>query len=601
MSIHHPSRVTYFLSRLGLLKLSARGLVFLTLAGCDDKAADSANAPGQRPTKASVRTVTSSTDARVDSLWTRWEKSRSAVADLSLPDLLAMIERTRKLRYSSAGAEYEAALAELASRDPKAALALLDPKDMRIDEPGFHFVAGIIAELDPAALQDWLKGPLQAGNRDTRSYFLAGGLSVLARKDLASAIDFLKSNEWKGMATSGMVNEMFLGFWSDDPAGAERIAAEKLTGEELDMARYNIAIGARDPRLMMEIALKLNDPRNKGYLLGSALSKLLDSDEAGTIALMKSLDGKDLQGALLATTGPGTPDSPVLKLARSNPAYLQEILGGMVITRTNSPLFIAAVESLAIDRPEDVGKLLVSIPDGPLKEDLLYVNIQTLAGDDPGRAAAEAAKMKEGANKEAAYRAIGYAVTPETLDEFARSLGNLPDADRKSLYSGAISRIASTNPKDAAERIADPQTPLSQKDGKDLSVTVGSKLQAEDIAYADEWISRLPKDRQTSAMYGLSTSMAKTDVEGLARKLTAMEKQDHIWVTGVRVLITNIEASDPEMAKSWKDAIVAAASSDLRQVCGKQPLPRCTTAGLHRTVTCATFRTWQPTSSSTRN
>jgi hypothetical protein len=489
---------------------------------------------------------------------TEYGQLEKRVASLSNADLKQLLDITGKGRNSLASRSYfTLAISELARRDPVDAMSWFSPEDMIPGEAGFMAVANILAKSDGKVLQDWLRDNLSRGSSAVRNECLTVSLAALSAEDASSALTFYSSNNWGSVSDTDIINAIFRRFGKQSPLAADAAAAGKLKGSELDLARYNISNGAgpADPVLGIEIARKIVDIDLRGKALSGRLSSWLESDRPNAIAQLKAFDSRDLQAIL--QTGVIKSDSLVNQLGKSDPDLLCSLLSKLVVSSANEDIFLTAIGNLSLDNPEKATALLESLPDGETKKRMISSQFEALARESSAVAIERASKLTSDGSKIEAYRSIGAAIGGRDLDAIMVIADALPENFRNTLLVAALPTIADKNPMEAIVLLEHNKITMDSKERQEVLASIGERISNSDASYAKEWLAKLPSSDQPFAMKGIATEMVKSNIQELATMLGSMP-QDKKWEAGVRVLIDNIRDSDPEMAKKWQGAMVAA-------------------------------------------
>ena len=480
-------------------------------------------------------------------------------AKLSRKALEEFLSDKWKIRYAAeASHDFELAIAELAARDPQAAIAYFVPSEMRVDEPGFFAVAIILAETEPETLKKWLMQDWINVSYSVKMNCQSRAFDALGSVDPPSALDFYLKGDFKSLSSDAM-NAIFLPYGKKDPREAAAAAKKYLKGSNLDKALFNCAAGAMktDPKLALEIASEIKNSGSFGFIIGATLSSWIDSNPVEALMQIKTLSSTQLQKILASNVSTDPENSIVIKLARSQPDELIGMLSNLAVSDSSNDIFRTAVQGLSSTHPEKVFTLLDSIQEGDMKNNLVRTQFFTLARNDLMSAVGQVSNLADDASRVEAYRAIGEATGGEKFDSISVLVRSLPVSYKESFYAAAIVPMANEDPKKAASILADQNTTINMQDRNRLIAVVASKLLDSDPAYADQWMNHLPEDQQPSAMEGIARTLANNDILGLAEKLTQLPK-DRKWASGVKVLIENTRAGDPEMSNKWQAALDAA-------------------------------------------
>ncbi len=487
-----------------------------------------------------------------------YHRLKSDIAALDKGQLLLLLEETSETRGTPADqTTFKLAIAELASRDPVAALAWFSPEKMSAWEPGFLEVSKVLAASNPALLKEWLDTNLSRCSPAARGSCTYSALSAWSETDPEGAFSYLS----KAKLDPGLVTEslgpVFFHFGRQDPQAALAMA-KTLSGRDFDQALRNISMGAseKNPEDGIEIAFDISNANTRGRAISEGMKTWMAKDPDAALKMLQSFEVKDLQSILAAA--PGDSDSIVNVLGQKNPAALCDLLGGIVATDSNREIFESAIQSLVSSSPESAVSMIDSLPAGELKHKLLGSQFTAMARSNPGMALANASNLDE-ASKARAYASIGAVVGSGGTDPTLELAATLPEKDRGIFLASALPSIIGRNPKEAALFLSesDYASSLAPDQRHALLGELGSGLNRTDAAYAKQWLAELPGDDQPHAMSGIASDMARNDIQGLAALLGSMPA-DKNWETGVRVLIRHLQGSDKEMAERWQEALAKA-------------------------------------------
>lgn len=489
----------------------------------------------------------------------RPDVAETELSGLSDEELTAMLDSIASARKDGRNREnFVLAIRELARRDPDAALAFFVPKDISNEETGFREVADMLAAAHPDHLSGWLDTHYGELDKSAQVFCLNAaliGLSSNSRPDAALAL--YDKMDFPPSMKAEFVMSIFSYYGGQDGPAAEKAARERFSGMQLNHALATIAssLSVKDPAAAFDMASRLTDPTFKADSLDSSLRSWMNVDKAAAIAKLGSLDPKDLQ-TVLDTTIIST-DSLITQLAKSDPKALGDLVGKIVATSANLPVLEAAVTALSKNHPDEAAALVDSIPEGPVKSQLVAKQISSLASTDPLSAVDQAAALKNGDARNKAYNSIARITGETSLEATLQAAERLPEADQARFVATAFPEIASRDPKKAAEFLLDSPY-VAKLDARGLGEafhTAGQRLiMLGDASYAREWYGRLPEDRQPDAMRGMAGSMIKTDIMGLSDMLAGLpagKARD----AGVWVLIHELRNSDPQMAGKWEASL----------------------------------------------
>jgi hypothetical protein len=531
----------------------------VTLIGCKDNPQKKADVDFENKKTKAALNRTSFSDSKISHVWKKWGRTELRKSNLNRASLDQLLQEIGDKRYSEdLSGEFELLIGELASRDPQAAMAYFNPKKMRAYEPGFVFVASLLAETDPEILKDWLKNELNNGPLMVRAECLRLALLGLASEDPVSALDFYAKGNWDAAGKSDAIQSIFMTWAKKSIVESEAAAKNAFIGEDLDKALYSILLVAKtsDPKLAIRLASQIGATSSREDAICSVLSSWIDSDPMRAIEQLKTFSSSELQGVLMSGLSADSDKGLLNKLVSNNPDQLVDLLHTLVASTGNAELFRNAVFALSPSNPEKVVELLKTLPQGDLKMDLVATQFSVLARDSPTGAVAQVSQLSDEASKIQAYRAIGSSVTAFNYEVTLAAAGELSDSQRKAFMATAIPSISFTDPIKAVAMLARNEIPTDDKRRGEILTKVAVNLANSDLAGADQWMKSLPESQQPFVMKGIAKELAKKDVKALSERLARM-RMDASWAAGVKVLIANIKSSDPAMAKTWQDALSA--------------------------------------------
>ena len=540
------------------MKLTCVCILLLTLISCKESRSKNAVINNDLPTKSKIaRNRDAATATTTSRIWKMSGRSNSRMSKLDLVSLKKLLNQIADKRYSDDNkTEFELAIGELALRDPEAAMAYFIPQNMRPTEPGFAFVVSLLAETSPDLLKDWLKNDLNNGPLGVRAECLRIALQGLANMDPASALDFYKQGKWDNAGKSDAINSIFL-CWARKSTEEAKIAALKsFSGADLDRALYNIILVAKsaDPKSAMDLTKEIKDYSSRERAVGMIFSSWIESDPDFALKQLKTFSEPELQTLLMSDLSGGIDKSLISKIVANDPDQIVDLLQKIVPSSANEDLFRCAVLALSSTSQDKVVDLLNSLPESRLKLSLIGTRFSALAREYPSAVADQIKMLTDDASKMEAYRAIGGISNATNYESILASVGELTDVQRGEFIAAAISGISSSDPKMAANMLTGDSIHINDERRKGLLTTVAIMLARNDPSYADNWMANLPEDQQPSVMKGIAEEMAKKDIKGLSERLAGAPK-NRTWAAGVRVLISNLQSSDPVMAKSWQDSL----------------------------------------------
>lgn len=481
-----------------------------------------------------------------------WKDLGTRIGTFSDAELQDVLDRTSAVRNSQQGRQaFTAAISELAKRDPKQALSWFKGKEMSAGEAGLTPVAFIVAKSDPQALKDWIKNDLKQADNEVRAVAVDTSMAALSRADAKAALDYAMGEKWGFYSTPEMINAVFSEYGRQSPEEAVAAASKLFKGSEKNLALHNIilSLAGTDVEKAMGLVKEMGDSGSRGRTIAGVMSQAMTSDPAAAVARLKTLDKGDLQSALQLS--PEFPASLVRTLGAKDPAALKDLMAGMTPSQANQPVFKAAVEMLTQSDPAGAAELIGGLPEGPFRESMIQRSVQTLAKADAGKAMEVARGLGSGAVREKAYQTIGLAIGNRDGGEVMKMADSLQGGDRDAFLGSAMSVMASKDPRQVADLLADPTVIKDGAARQSVLTTVGNQLAASDPGYARSWIDKLPAADQPLAMKGYATELARTDVRELSVMLSSMPR-DGKWAAATRVLIENIKGSDPESAATWQ-------------------------------------------------
>lgn len=483
------------------------------------------------------------------------ERLQKGIKSLSDQDLHLLLEKISKIRNTpEEKLTFAWAISELARRDPETVMSWYPPGEIRGDEAGYTAVLAVLAESRPDILKKWLSEDLKTADSAVQGQWLSMGVACLSQFDAAAAFEFSKTLAGR-LDTKELILVVFAEFAKQSPAKALAAAEASFTGSDLNYARYNIALGTKDPDVCIEIARGIPDIRDRGNMIAGTLSRWMDSDRPAALKKLKELAAKDLQAALQA--GAGDSHSLLDKLGKSEPDMLIGLLDTVVASRATENLFRSAVESLVANNPDTAKALIESMPDGEMKTKMLGARFHALAEQDSAGALLLASQLGNADGRNQAYQNIGFVIGPRGLEEILKVSEALPPADESSFLESALTYVNAHDPKDAAGVLASGKAELAEPAKQELLERVAWNLNGVDAPYAKDWLTKLPAEDQPYAMKGIASQMALSDITGLSTMLDSLPRNRN-WEAGVRVMIENIKGADPGAAAQWQEQLTEA-------------------------------------------
>lgn len=489
------------------------------------------------------------------------EAQRASIAALGDEALLSLLQTINNTRKSPQDKDlFIAAITELAKRDPENVLSWFDPGKMEPYEPGWSFVAAELAKARPEILEKWLMVELSKSSPEVRTECLLGGIELLkSGQGLARAIQFHAKLPKGAVDDSEVVNSLFMDFDRDSPADAEKAARSIFTGATLNHALYNIAMQASRKDLMEGISFagKIADTSMRNRVLAMQFRDWFDTKPDLVMEQIGKLDAQGLAGVLKGD--PGTPgmDGLIEKLGKTDADGLITMMSSLTVSSSNEKVFEKAINSISRNDPAKALDLIAGMPEGTMKGNLYYSYFIRAASADPAAALQTASSLAAGDSRSKAYVTIGGEVGGRGFEETLRITRSLPEADRAYFMGGAMPYLARTDPKRALELLTDPSLPINKEIRQDTLSRVSGHFYQSDPASAQQWMASLPAEDQPSAMEGMANQMVASDIEGLAKMLGSIPRNE-TWASGVRVLVEDLKNSDPEMAKQWQESLSAA-------------------------------------------
>ncbi|QJE95050.1 hypothetical protein [Luteolibacter luteus] len=486
------------------------------------------------------------------------EAFRSSIAALNDEALSALLETINATRKSPQDQDlFIAAITELAKRDPENVLSWFDPTKMERHEPGWAFVAAELGKAHPEILEKWLLGELSKGSPEVLTSCLLGGIEILkSGQGMERAIQFHAKLPKGSVDDSELVNALFMDFDRESPADAEKAARQLFTGGPLNHALYNIAMQASRKDLLegMACAGKIADTSMRNRVLAMQFRDWFDTKPDLVMEQLGKLDAQSLAGVLKGDPQAPGSDGLVAKLGKADADGLIKMMSSLMVSSSNREVFEKAVNSISHNAPGKALDLIEGLPEGALKGTLYSSYFIRIAAANPATALQTAASLAAGESRSTAYITIGGEIGGRGFEETLRMTQTIPEADRPYFLGGAMPYLANTDPKRALELLKDPSLPITKEIRQDTISRVGGHFYQSDSASAQQWMASLPAEDQPSAMEGIANQMVTSDVEGLAKMLRSIPRNE-AWANGVRVLMEDLKSSDPEMAKQWQETL----------------------------------------------
>jgi hypothetical protein len=444
-----------------------------------------------------------------------------------------------------------------AARDPTGAaarVATLNDRDVK--STALRAVISAWSQRDPDAALSWLKGVSEPDLRQRAESDLFENVGSLdPQRAVALAAALPKDRQ------TAMIKTIVGGWAQSDPEAAEAWILSRTDKDE----QQQMIIAATNSLDFMapDRAASLLDKLSPGSMRDSAMSRLIQSwartDHAGAVAFTKTLPEKEqmrLRGALAKALADSNPDAAM--------AYIKENpLDDPADREWTSLARIIAERS----SPEKALAWAHGLNDLVTKEKALDAVLETMARQDPEKAANEAAKLPEGTTREQSVAKISGNWAQNDFDDALTWARGLSGKDRESAVGAALREGAPHQPIAAATQYSTllEAVPAGQQPANSLIKAAKSIAEAyfmEDGKAALAWATTLPQeDARTAAVAEVAAQWVESDVGGASEWIQTLPKgrpRDE----AVDSLVRKIAPSDPEAAFRWAVTVQDEASRE---------------------------------------
>lgn len=345
-------------------------------------------------------------------------------------------------------------------------------------------------------------------------------------------------------------SQVFASLGVINPELAMSEAKSRFSGRELDEAVVNIASGMFKTDLKGAIALldSISSEGRRATALAQILGQQGNLDYSVVADIIRKMEPKQLGGLLIAEK-----DHPMLlaSIMANDLDVLRTTLNETVLTTDNSKIFsLYAMMEIQKDYPR-AAEFIKSLPDGAVKNQIIQTAFLKMAGSDL-KLAWERTSALEGGSQESAMMGVAMVAGSqgiENIDLLNLKENTVPGGVTVNFFRGAVSNDVQS----VAEYIGTSSSSLEKLDDSTKSSVIKTVVNGyvnEDPAKAFDWIGSLSDSMKVPAMESYAKSMIGKDVQTLTTQLTTMPKNDS-WKAGLNVLISELNASDPENAKTW--------------------------------------------------
>lgn len=456
------------------------------------------------------------------------------------------------------GKEFTEALLELAKIDPVEAMRIFDPAKMVGRQVGFHELADFLASNHPEVLESWLTDNAPKCELSAQGSCLQSGLLALSLQNPERTADLAFKIPYNASLKGILLVSIFDSFSQREPERAyAKLSQMGLSGSDLDSALDIIVGGAltKNPDLARSIVSKIQNAGSRSFAIGRIVGNDLENGrtEAARLQIEKT-SNEEIR--LLLSRNPSSPASFLKELAASAPELLATQLGRIVANQANRDVFEQSIRELALKRPELAEGIISSLPESPMKAGLVGSQFEVLAKADVAKSLEKAGTLSNPAQQGEAYQKVGSIAGLQGFDSVMTAASNIPAEQKGNFLAAAMIPSMSLDVGKVASFLLDAEasSALSPEQRANLISRAGGPLAMNSAAAASEWMLKLPEADRTAAMNGIARQMVRGNVLDLSNMLSNMP-HDQVWETGVRVLIEDLNQSDPEMAEKWRQLL----------------------------------------------
>ena len=280
------------------------------------------------------------------------------------------------------------------------------------------------------------------------------------------------------------------------------------------------------------------------------VTKWLRVDKIRGLETLKNVDSRDATSLL---ANPYFQRTLVMSMEATDAL---DILLKVPLTGATQSSYQSFLNQMAEKAPEAVLSEIRKLPPSPAHNDLLRGVFAKITSQDLALAIQQAAQLT-GGEQTMALRGVANSLVienPERALEVAA--GAQPGPQQQEIYREIGRTTAYQNPANAVKMLEDPV--LSDKLGAGfrqnmINATVTTWAN-QDLQAAKQWVEKLPASDAPNGVQGLMSTWMKTDpiaASGWLSTQPAGPARD----VGARVLISQIQDTDPEMAEQWRQTL----------------------------------------------
>jgi hypothetical protein len=272
----------------------------------------------------------------------------------------------------------------------------------------------ILAESSLSLLKKWLRTELPLAAKDVEVQYLANAVHIMARNNPEDALKFYSSIADTSVIQESAIDSIFSKLAEKSVDRALTLAREKLEGEALDSALFSIMIEGEPNEKDFEIAKEIADKQVRNLALSELSYSEYLRDPSGAKSRLSQFSDSEIRALIL--TSPTNDDSLVQTIGRREPEFLLSLFERITLTNQSAQALDATVSLLAQDKPELAQKLIDSVPEGPLKIQLLGKKYGKIAASDSDAAMVAASRLSNINEKDEVYKSIGSTIGNQSLE-----------------------------------------------------------------------------------------------------------------------------------------------------------------------------------------
>lgn len=468
----------------------------------------------------------------------------TSLRSMSTNDLVDLVKSLDPKSGKEASSLLYEAINVLAERDPQEALKVAESLPQNFRNPSFF---ARIATTDPQAALKWI---VESGSKNQTTRLMAlQSMHELVRANSDAALNFLANAD---QAVKTRLGPSILGTLAKTDFSRALQEAQKLPPEmRTEVLKSVISGGASsDPMSAFLEVSKSENTEISSSVYPNIFLKWFEQDAIAAGRSLEKLSGSDIQVILTGRNG------NLSKLINADVDLAVAALNKVVFTEANAGIFASAVREIA---QKDVSKAqtwLEDFPESSRKGDLIKEIAIIRASEDPSLLVPEILKNQE------SYRTqviTGLATVWGEKDstEALKFALSLPVIEQQLFASSVLSVVIKSNPEVAAGYISQNLMPSSIRHGDSYSdsiKSVGSSYATSNLKKSVEWSNSLNSKDRESAVSGIASVWVQRDPNAASEWITGLP-EGPIRKAAVLSLVSQIESSDPESARRWKESV----------------------------------------------